>query len=195
MSFRTFSVRSKAFNSPSPWINDKRNGGEIEEERHRKDAYFKDTVRARSFGHAITYPWETPASFHKVSRKSKLGPRKKGGLERETIQGVCRLGDTGAPRVVKPLEIHPRESNPCSLHRPLSSMFLDPCKETSIRIGSNGPNAFLYRVTLTEFHEDGNADPRFLCKKKERTISFLDMFVSHDRSNLTVFEGLIRTCY
>lgn len=71
----------------------------------------------RSSGHAITYLWETPPRFHKVSRKSKLGPRKKGGFERETIQGVCRLGDTGVPRVVKPLEIHPRESNPCSLHR------------------------------------------------------------------------------
>lgn len=75
------------------------------------------SVTTRSSGHAITYLWETPPRFHKVSRKSKLDPRKKGGFERETIQGVCRLGDTGVPRVVKPLEIHPRESNPCSLHR------------------------------------------------------------------------------
>lgn len=62
--------------------------------------YFKDIgIRYKAqFGHAITYLWETLPSFHKVSRESKPGPRKKGGFERETIQGVRRLGDTGVPR-------------------------------------------------------------------------------------------------
>lgn len=56
---------------------------------------------------------------------------------------------------------------PCSLHR------RSPV-EASIRIGSNGPNASLYRVTLTEFRQDWETLTPASHALYAKTISFFD---------------------